>query len=166
MRRIASLALAAAVALATAPACSKELRESAKAVFTLKGGSMTGLRARRGDGPFRTYAVPPAEMIALVAAVLKTKVVAVFEDPRRGEVCAKERDAKLATEDTYADDWRSAVVVFVHPVPGNPAASKVEFHAMQAGPFDRGTVHWDVEFPAALDDAVAHRGTTPIRPLR
>ena len=165
-QRIASVVLAAAVCVASLPACSKDIRETAVTVFTLQSGSMTSLRARRGDGPFRTYAVPPAEMISIVAAVLKTKVVAVFEEPRRGEVSAKEREAKLATEDTYAEKWRSAVIVFVHPVPGDEGSSKIEIHSEQRGPFHAGNIRWDVELPRLLDDAVAHRGTTPSRPLK
>jgi hypothetical protein len=161
-----ALSGALALALASLSACSKDARETAKTVLTLQSGSMTALRAQRGDGPFRTYPVPPREMLSIVAAVLKTKVVAVFEEPHRGEVSAKEREAKLATADTYADAWKSAVIVFVHPVPGDDGSSKVEFHSAQKGPFDAGCIRWDAELPLLLDDAVAHRGTTPIRPLK
>jgi hypothetical protein len=99
-------------------------------------------------------------------------VVAVFAEPRRMEVCAKERDANHATDDGYAEAWRSAAIVFVHPVPGDPSSSKLEIHATNRGPFHKGRIAWERELPACLDDAVAHRaashpgGATPIRPLR
>lgn len=165
-RRLAASILAAGAALVASPACSKTIRETAATVFTFQGGSMTALRERRGDGPFRTYPVPPTEMISIVGAVMRTKVVAVFEDAHRGEVCAKERESKLATEDTYAEAWRSAVVVFVHPVPGEATSSKLEIHATQRGPFHMGDIDWEAELPPLFAEAVAHRGTTPIRPLR
>lgn len=164
--RTALVLLAAVVGAGVPAACSKDVRETAATVFTLQGGSMTAMRARRGDGPFRIYPVPPAEMISIVASVLKTKVVAVFEEPQRGEVCAKEREPKLALEDTYADPWKSAVIVFVHPVPGDEGSSKVEIHSEQRGPFHAGNIRWEIELPPLLDDAVAHRGATPIRPLK
>ncbi len=165
-RRTAAVVLASAIGAASLPACSKDIRETAVTVLTLQDGSMTTLRARRGSGPFRTYPIPPAEMISLVAAVLKTKVVGVFEKPRRGEVYAKEREPKLALEDTYADKWTSAVMVFVHPVPGDATSSKIEIHTAQRGPFHAGCIRWDVELPPLIDDAVLHRGTTPIRSLK
>ena len=127
---------------------------------------MTSLRERRGTGPFLQYPVPPEEMQKIVTSVLKTKVVAVFDSPSRGEVSAKEREGKLVTEDTYSETWDSAVVVFVHPVPGNDTCSKVEIHAAVKGPGHTGRIRWEVELPPLLDDAVAHRGETPIRPLR
>ena len=161
--RVVGVALAVAAACA---ACTQDVRKTAATVLTLKSGSMTALREKRGSGPFRTYAVPPAEMLTLVEAVLKTRVVAVFAEPRRGEVCAKERQAGLATDDTYGEEWTSAVIVFVHPVVGDATSSKVEIHAAQRGAFSKGEVRFDRELPPLLDDAVAHRGTTPIRSLR
>ena len=143
------------------------MRETAATVFTLQGGVDDRAARATGDGPFRTYAVPPAEMISLVGAVMKTKVVAVFEDAHRGEVCAKERESKLATEDTYAEAWRSAVVVFVHPVPGERRRRPNSRSTRRsAAPFHMGDIDWEAELPPLFDDAVAHRGTTPIRPLR
>jgi len=154
---------AAALALG---ACSKDVRESAATVLTLQRGSMTALRDTRGTGPFRVYPVPPDEMRRIVADALRSRVVAVFEAPLRGEVCAKERSTELSTEDTYSETWTSAVIVFVHPVPGDEGSSKVEFHAARKGPFHKGNVRWEAELPALLDDAVAHRGSRPIRPLK
>ena len=164
--RLAVAVVAGLFVAASLPSCSKNIRETAATVLTLQGGTMTELRAMRGNGPFRTYAIPPPEMISIVGAVLRTKVVAVFEVACRGEVVGKERDSKLATEDTYSEAFRSAVIVFVHPVPGDENSSKLEIHAMQRGPFHTGSIGWEAELPPLLDDAVAHRGTTPIRPLK
>lgn len=159
-------------ALLLAGGCSKDVRESAETVLTLQSGTMSDLRARRGDGPFHAYLVPPAEMLGIVEAVLRTRVTAVFAEPRRMEVVAKERDAAHATEDWYGPAWRSAVIVFVHPVPGDASASKLEIHATNRGPFHKGVIAWERELPGLLADAVAHResshpgGGTPIRPLK
>ena len=157
--------------LCLAGGCTKDVKETATNVLTLQSGAMGELREKRGEGPFRAYPVPPAEMLGLVEAVMKTKVTAVFAEPRRMEVCAKERDAKHATDDGYGEPWRSAVIVFVHPVPGDPSASKLEIHATNRGPFHKGRIAWEQELPALFADAVAHReashpgGSTPIRPL-
>ena len=154
-------------------ACTKDVRETATNVLTLQGGSVSALRDRRGEGPFHAYPVPPAEMLGLVEAVLKTKVVAVFTEPRRLEVVAKERDAAHATDDWYGEPWRSAAIVFVHPVPGDASSSKLEIHAMDRGPFHKGRIAWESELPSLFADAVARRAAfshpgeaTPIRPLR
>src|SRR5262245_22182221 len=69
----------------------KQLKKTAEVVFTLQTGTMTALKETENSGPFRDYDVPPDEMIDLVTAVLKTKVVAVFPEPRFGRVIAKER---------------------------------------------------------------------------
>lgn len=140
--------------------------ESAATVFTFQSGTMSELKERWGSGPFREYDVPPAEMVALAGAVLRTKVVAVFEEPGRGEVIAKERAGKDAADDFYAPAFRSAVAVWVHPVPDAPGRCRVEVHAVQRGPFHRGSIDWERELPPLLDAAAARRGTTPIRPLR
>lgn len=153
-------------------ACSKDVQETATNVLTFQSGAMSELREKRGEGPFHAYPVPPDEMLGLVEAVMKTKVTAVFAAPRRLEVVAKERDAAHATEDWYGPNWRSAVIVFVHPVPGDPSASKLEIHAMDRGPFHKGRIAWERELPPLLRDAATHResshpgGSTPIRPLK
>jgi hypothetical protein len=158
-------------ALVAASACSSEgssktIKEVAETVFTLQRGTMTDLKESFGTGPFRDYAVPPAEMIDLVAAVLKTKVAAVCVEPRFGQVIAKERAGKDIDKDEYSPAFRTAVIVFVHPVPDSPGRCRVEIHAIGRGPFHRGFIDWEHEVPPLLDAAVAHRGTTPIRPLK
>lgn len=164
-RCVVPLAAFGVLLVATVPACSKDVRETAKTVLSLQDGSMTALRERRGSGPFRTYAVPPGEMLRIVESVLRARTFAVFAEPRRGEVCGKEREGAATLDDTYAEAWRSAVIVFVHPVPDDERASKVEFHATQRGAFTKGNIRWETELPPALDEAVRTR-VAPIRPLR
>jgi hypothetical protein len=160
------VALGLAVAAAACSASSrKNVKDVAETVLTLQTGTVTELKARRDTGPFRDYAVPPGEMLTLVEGVLRSKVVAVFVEPRQQVVVAKEREGKEALDDSYAPAFRSAVVVFVHAVPGDAGRCRVEVHACHRGPFRRGTVDWEREVPALLDDAVAKR-RAPLRPLR
>ncbi len=163
------VALATLLALG-APACSsgtgKTVKEVAVNVVTLQSGVVTELRDRRGTGPFLAYDVPPDEMLDLVQAVLRTKVVAVFPNPRAGEVIAKERAGEAAADDRYSEPCRSMVVVMVHAAAGGGPGSRVEIHAQDRGPFHRGQIDWERELPPLLDDAVRHRGTQPLRPLR
>lgn len=171
-RRVVVALLGAAVAgtaLAGTVACSassrKNVKEVAETVLTLQSGTVSELKARRDTGPFRDYAVPPAEMMGLVEGVLRSKVVAVFPEPLQQVVVAKEREGKEALDDSYAPAFRTAVVVFVHAVPGDATRSRVEVHACQRGPFHRGSIDWEAELPALLDAAVARR-QAPLRPLR
>jgi hypothetical protein len=158
--------LAAAAALA---GCSAESRKNVKDVagnlLTLKTGTMSDLEEERGTGPFTDYAVPPEEMVDLVAAVLRTKVRAVFPTKGSLSVYAKERTGKDRAIEDYSDPWVSGVAVFVHPVAGDPSSCRVEIHATNRGAFTKGCIRWERELPPLLDDAVRHRGTTPIRPL-
>ena len=169
-------ALAAALLLPAVAACSSSssggsttgdtVKEIAVNVLTLQSGTVTAIRERRGEGPFRDYAVPPAEMLDLATEVLQAKVAAVFPNPHAGEVIAKERKGKEASDDWYAPAWVSAVVVIVHPVPADPGRSRVEVHATNRGPFHRGAIDWEREVPSLLDAAVARRGRPKITPLR
>lgn len=142
------------------------VKEVAVNVLTLQSGAVSELRDLRGTGPFLVYDVPPDEMLGLVEAVLRTKVAAVFADRRTLEVVAKERSGKAAADDRYGEPFRSAVVVMVHPAAGGASGCRVEIHAANRGPFHRGRIAWERELPPLLDDAVRHRGATPIRPLR
>ncbi len=166
----ALLASVLAAGLASAGgACSASSRENVKdvaeTVFTFQTGTVSELKARRDTGPFRDYAVPPAEMMTLVEAVLRSKVVAVFPEPLQQVVVAKEREGKEALDDSYAPAFHSAVVVFVHAVQGEAGRCRVEVHAGHRGPFRRGSIDWEREVPALLDEAVAKR-RAPLRPLR
>lgn len=143
----------------------KTVGEVAGTVLTLQSGTVTDLKARRDTGPYRDYDVPPAEMMALVEGVLRTKVVAVFPEPLQQVVVAKERAGKEELDDGYAAPFRTAVVVFVHPVAGDPMRCRVEVHAGQRGPFHRGRIDWERDVPPLLDEAVARR-RAPLRPLR
>lgn len=155
---------AALLAAVLAASCSgttekegKEVKEIATNVLTLQSGDLTTLRARRGEGPFREYAVPPAEMVGVAEKALRTKVAAVFPNARAGEVVAKERTPDAAWDDRYAQPWRSAVVVIVHAVPEDPGRSRVEVHAMQRGPFHKGSIGWESDVPPLLDRFAAER---------
>ncbi len=77
-------------------------------------------------------------MLGLVEAVMKTKVVGRL---RRAAPPGGRREGARradATEDWYGPNWRSAVIVFVHPVPGDPSASKLEIHAMRSRALPQG----------------------------
>ena len=164
MRAFVAIAL-----LVTLSACkggvSKDTEKAIENVVTLRSGTVSDLHEQYGTGPFRDYAVPPAEMLGIVTAVLKTFVPAVFENDRTMSVIAKERKGKEAWVDDYSPEWHSAVLVYVHRVVGNPNVSRVEIHATDRGPFHQGCIEWAAVLPGRIDDAVAKRGRTPIRPL-
>ena len=42
------------------------VKDSAETVLTLRSGTMSDLRKRVGQGPFRTYEIPPAEMLEIL----------------------------------------------------------------------------------------------------
>jgi hypothetical protein len=136
---------------------AKEVKEVAVNVLTLQWGDVGELRERRGSGPFRDYDVPPSEALAAAEAALRSKVVAVFPNPRALEVVAKERKPELADETDYAPPWVSAVVVIVHPVADDPGRSRVEVHATQRGTFHFGVIDWEREIPPLIDRLVAER---------
>ena len=170
LRAPALLALATvAAAAAGCGSMSPDTKETIENVLTLQQGTVTNVRELRGRGPFREYAVPPAEMLDLATRVLKARVPAVFPNPRALEVVAKERIGKDAAVDDYQPAWVSAVVVIVHPVAEDPGRSRVEVHATQRGPFNRGHIAWEHDVPAALDAMVAARGRpapAPVTPPR
>jgi hypothetical protein len=161
--------LAAALAAVALGACASdpddEVTKVAKEVLSLKSGTVSELKAQRGAGPFREYPLAQDDLYDLVVEVLEAKVAAVFPNRKAFEVVAKERTGKDKHDDWYAPDWRSAVVVYVHPVPGDDARSKLEIHATNRGPFHRGAIAWQRELPALIDAAVARRGPGRIRPL-
>lgn len=151
-------------------ACSlnPQVEEAAENVVNLKSGTMTELRARRGRGPFWTYDRPPLEMVEILEeAARKARgmggrpVSAVWAKPHRGEVYAKERTPGEATDDGYQAEFRSAMIAFVHPVPGRPGASQVEIHSLHRGPFHQGAVWWRRDMPRWIDEVMARK----IRPI-
>jgi hypothetical protein len=152
---------------------SEMVEEVAVGLVTLQGGTISELKERRGRGPFRRYDLPPDALLQVVAEAagrargpdgrpLRT----VWIRRRSMEVVAKEPapDAKGAG---YAEPWRSAMVAMVHPVPGDPAASRLEIHAMDKGPFHRGRVDWERSLPGWIDEVLAAPQRTPggLKPL-
>lgn len=144
---------------------STAVKDAVKDVLAGKTGTVTALKNLRGTGPFREYAVPPDDMVRVVGEAMGKKVVAVFENPRAREVVGKERKASQSHDDWYAPDWLSAVIVFVHPVDGDDGRSRIEIHSTNRGKAWRGTIAWEAELPALIDEAVARRGEGRIRPL-
>jgi hypothetical protein len=166
VRPPAAAVLAAAVAaVAGCSGMSDDTREAVRNVLTLETGAVADARCRRGTGPFRDYAVPPDEMLALAEGVLLTRTSAVVVNLDAREAVGKERPPELAGDDSYTARWVSAVVVTVHPVAGFPDRSRVEVHAADKGVFTRGRIDWEREVPPLLDAAVARRATG-VRPLR
>jgi hypothetical protein len=162
--RRASL-LAALAALLAAGCVSDEVREIAKNVVTLQRGSVSELARRRGRGPFREYDLPPEAMLEVVEDALGRArglgglpLAAIFPNPVRREVVAKERTPDRAHDDAYAPAFRSAVLVGVDPLPGRPGRSRVEIHATHRGPFHRGAVAWERDLPRWIDETLAERG--------
>ena len=163
MRRARGPALCAGFALLLLAGCvSKEVGEVAENVLTLQGGTISELRDRRGTGPFTTYEVAPAKMLAVIERACRKArglggrpVIAVFVSERYREVIAKERTAEASKDDSYAAPFRSAVVASVDPLPGRPDACRVEIHAMNRGPFHRGAVAWERDLPGWIREALA-----------
>jgi hypothetical protein len=154
--------LAAAAALC---ACvSDTVRETAVNVVTLQQGNVSELRRMRGRGPFLHYAVAPDTMLEVVEAAARRArgkgglpVSAVFASTRSMEVIAKERRPADADDDGYGEPWLSAMVATVHPVEGEPGASRVEIHAVHRGPFHRGVVAWEASMPGWIAEELAAR---------
>jgi hypothetical protein len=167
-RRLLALAVAAGTAF-LAGGCSSDpddqVSQVAKDVLTLKTGTVSELKAQRGAGPFREYPVSQDVLFEVVVEVLKSRVAAVFPNRKAYEVVAKERHGKDRYDDWYSPEWRSAVVVYVHPVLGDDARSKLEIHGMHRGAFHRGCIEWECDLPAQIDAAVAARGSGRVRPL-
>ena len=165
------LLLAAALAL---PACSSSVGsdrvlETLETVATLRGGTVSALRDLRGTGPFRTYAMAPAELVEVVgeaAAFARGRggkpVKAIFVSKRRGEVVAKERDAEDADDEGYEKPFLSAVVASVHGVPGQPDIARLEIHETHSGPFHIGAVSWTRDLPIWIDQVLARRAAEPV----
>ena len=96
--RASGLLLLLASAWAGAGCVSKEVRDSAKDVLTLRSGTVSELRDQRGQGPFHLYDVAPSEMLQVAAAACRKAVglrgrpvTTVEVSPRYGEVTAKEQ---------------------------------------------------------------------------
>ncbi len=151
-------------ALALAGCVSEEVRASAEAVLTLRSGTMSDLRARRGHGPFREYDLPPKDLLEVVAAAARrargaggAPVRAVFVAPARGEVVAKERTGADAARTGYGAPFVSAMLAVVHPVPDQPLRSRLEVHEIRSGPFHAGVVRWVRDLPRWIDAERAER---------
>ena len=62
------LLVPAFLAALSLPGCvSEQVADVAHDVLTLRSGTMSELKARRGQGPFRIYKVPPVEMLGVLA---------------------------------------------------------------------------------------------------
>lgn len=150
------------VALALGGCASEQARLAVRDVLTLRTGTVSELRDRRGRGPLREHAVPPEAMLELAAQAcrgmvgLRGRPVTTVEVSRRyGEVTAKEQGLDGRRDPAYGDEWVSAVVITVHPVPGDPARSRVEWHACRRSMLMGCGVDWAGLLDARLDAAVA-----------
>ena len=72
---------------------------------------------------------------------------------------AKERAYDVHPDVGYSEDWRSAVVITVHPILGEPNVSRVEWHAGRRSPLLPCGVHWDGVLPGLIAEALAERPT-------
>lgn len=158
------------------PACvSKEVQASAETVLSLRSGTMSDLRQRRGQGPFTRYDVPPGRMLEILEAAVRRArgsggqpVRAIFVSPARGEVVAKERSGKDARRSTYSEPFDSAMLAIVHADRADAQSCRVELHAIQSGPFHRGSVQWVRDMPGWIDEelrAKARPGGGGILPI-
>ena len=147
------------------PGCvSKHVRAVAHDVFTLRSGTISALKAQRGTGPFRRYEVAPDELLDLIAeAAGKARdlwgrpVGSVDVSRHYREVVAKERAPDAPADPGYSEDWRTAVVVTVHPVEGEPGASRVEIHAGRRSPLLGGRNDWQRSLPGWIDEVRRER---------
>lgn len=172
MRTLTTLLAAVLLVACASDDSTDQIKEVAVNVVTLQSGTMTELRERRNQGPFRRYAEPPDVMLEIVEDAVRRargkggrKVEGVWVSKRRLEVIAKERDPEDAHREKYGLPFRSAVLVFVHPILGEPEASSVEIHATQRGPFHKGQVAWQRNLPRWIDDVMRER-RGEILPLR
>ena len=169
MRRARAGSLLAALALAPlglAGCVSEDVAESAQDVLTLRSGTMSGLRARRGQGPFHDYDVAPVEMLGVVASACGKAVgqrgrpVTVVElSTRYMEVYAKEQAHDAPRGASYGDEWISAVLVIVHPDAAHPDRSRVEWHATARSPLVGCSVDWQRVLPALIEQTLRERAT-------
>jgi len=150
--------------LASAPGCvSENVKDIAHDVLTLRSGTISALKDMRGQGPFHMYSVPPAEMLEVAAAACR-KAVGVGNRPplvsvseRALEVTAKEVEPDAPKDPGYSEDWRSAVVIIVHPDVSNPSVSRVEWHAARRSPLLGYRVDWISRLPGWIDEALRER---------
>jgi hypothetical protein len=151
-------------ALLAACGMSPDVKEAATNALLLRQGTVSGLDRCRGTGPFTTYDVPPERMLDVVAEAAErarpcpgAPPVSVWVSERYRRVLAKERDAEADRDAGYKDPWRTAMVAFVEPMPGDPGKSRVEIHATSRGPFDRGVVAWERDLPRWIGEVLAER---------
>ncbi len=147
---------------------SENVQDSARDVLTLRSGTVNELKALRGTGPFTRYEVAPAEMLEVAAAACRKArglrgkpVTGVEVSPRYGEVTAKERAYDVHPDVGYSEDWRSAVVITVHPIEGEPRASRVEWHAGRRSPLLACAVAWDRVLPGLIAEALREAAPAP-----
>lgn len=159
LRPLPFVLLAVALVAHTGCTADSEILDSAEDVITFRGATMSELRDMRGRGPFRIYPRSPEEMLDVVErAVRKARdgagrpVEDVMVSRRYGEVRAKE---VAAGDDPSGDDYVAAVVVVIHDVIGAPDRSRIEIHAGNRGPFDRGVIAWEARLPGWIDEVLA-----------
>jgi len=154
---------------------SKDVKETIVSVVTLQGGTMSELRNRRGTGPFTTFDRSPDEMVEILErAARKARglgnepVRAIFVSENLRSVIAKERMAEEAESDSYEPVFRSAMIAYVHVVPGRSDQCRVEIHAIQRGAFHQGSVSWERDMPRWIKEAMADDEKRPadITPIR
>ena len=158
-----------ALALGAAGCALKEsVRDSAHDVLTLRRGTISGLRDLRGTGPFRHYDLAPEAMLEVVAAAcahardLAGRAVSAIEvSPRYLEVVAKERPPDVPEGVGYSKDWRTAVVVIVHRIEGQPGECQVEIHGARRSPLLGGATDWERRLPGWIDEELRLRRATP-----
>lgn len=145
--------------------------DSAVTVATLRDGTMSALRERRGQGPFQRYDVAPdvlLDAVARAAAQARGRgnrpVKAIFTSRRRGEVVAKERSAEDADSTGYAKPFLSAMLAIVHEIPGEPQAARLEIHETSSGPFHLGAVRWRADMPGWIAAELARPRTDEATP--
>ena len=147
------------------PACAvkEEVRDVAKDVLTLKRGTISGLKAKRGQGPFTRYEVPPETMLSVLeeacgkARDLAGRPVTVFVSKNYREVTAKERAPDDPADADYREDWRTAVVATVHPLEHEPGACKVEIHGARRSVLYGGANDWERTLPRWIDEVLRAR---------
>jgi len=162
MRALVLPVLLAAVALGScATEFDDDTKEAIENVVTLQQGTISELKAKRGQGPFRTYDVSPVRLLAAVETAARRMkglgglpVTAVFVSERRMEVVAKERAPEDQWDDSYSAPWRSAMVATVHPIPGAPERARLEIHDGHRGPFHQGRIEWRRDLPRLVREAL------------
>lgn len=160
--RAGSLVLLLAVA-AGGCALKEEVRDVAKDVLTLKRGTISDLKRMRGQGPFTRYEVPPETMLEVVAEAcgkardLAGRPVAIWVSRNYREVTAKERAPDDLHDADYREDWRTAVVVMVHPIEHELGACKVEIHGARRSVLYGGVNDWERTLPGWIDEVMRAR---------